>query len=388
MGMSDQNCKVCDYGVENFDAGLSNRAVARIIGCNESTVRTHKMRGCGEDLKVKSVWEAQGKGGEVIVLRSYRTNEDDDNSVPAWPVIDRPSPRKIKRRVTAAPLVKKWKTAVAGADTQIGFRRFEDGSMDPFHDDKAMALFNALVELENPDMTLLCGDILDLPEQGKFAQEAAFANTMQASLDRTYEWLVDIRSKTTGTIDLIEGNHDRRLQNFVEFNAKAAFGLRVAGWPESWPVMSLPHLLRLDELDITYQDAYPNAVVWINNILRAEHGTKVNSSGSTAQKYLAETPHISRLFGHTHRQEIVQRTTWDRMGKIRTQAVNPGCLCRVDGAVPGVHGSIGVTGRPAVVHEDWQQGAAIIRYTDDQFFTELVQFDDGVALYQGQELCA
>jgi len=389
MGPSDNPCKVCDYGVENFDGKLSNRAVARIIGCAESTVRLHKLRGCGEAHALKSVWEAQGKGGEVVTLRSWRIPEDGgDASVPDWPVIDRPSPRKIKRKIASAPLIKKWKTAVAGADTQIGFRRFDDGTMDPFHDDKAMALFNALVEIENPDMTLLCGDILDLPENGRFAQEAAFANTLQASLDRTYEWLVDIRSKTTGTIDLIEGNHDRRLQNFVELNAKAAFGLRVAGWPESWPVMSLPHLLRLDELDIAYQDAYPNAVVWVNNILRAEHGTKVNSNGSTAQKYLSDTPHISRLFGHTHRQEIVQRTTWDRMGKIRTQAINPGCLCRVDGAVPGVHSSVGVTGRPSTVFEDWQQGAAIIRYTDDQFFTELVQFDDGVAMYQGQELVA
>src|SRR5680860_518055 len=122
MGQTDTQCKVCDYGVDNFDRELSNRAVARIIGCNESTVRLHKLRGCGAERRLKSEWEAQGKGGEIIVLRSYHVAENDDDFIPDWPVIDRPSPRKIKRRVAATPLIKKWKTAVAGADTQIGFR--------------------------------------------------------------------------------------------------------------------------------------------------------------------------------------------------------------------------------------------------------------------------
>ena len=177
-------------------------------------------------------------------------------------------------------------------------------------------------------------------------------------------------------------------QNFVELNAKSAFGLRRAEWPDEWPVMSMPYLLRLNELDVTYHDAYPNAHVWVNDVLRAEHGDKVNSKGSTAQRYLADTPHVSRLFGHTHRQEVVQRTTWDRAGKIKSAAINPGCLCRVDGAVPSVHGSIGANGQPSTVYEDWQQGAAIIRYTDDQFFVELVQFEDGMTVYGGKELRA
>ena len=115
---------------------------------------------------------------------------------------------------------------------------------------------------------------------------------------------------------------------------------------------------------------------------------RANSRGSTAQKYLDDTPHISRIIGHSHRQEVVQRTTWDRMGRIMSQVVNPGCLCRVDGAVPGANTSIGASGIPAIQYEDWQQGAAIIRYTDDKFFSELVQFDQGMTVYHGQELRA
>jgi predicted phosphodiesterase len=389
------NCKVCQAGIL-IDTTLTDTALGRMYGVHRKSIYRHRKHVTDEQVlnnpdpffDVPS--ELITSRGKTVRLPdgSYEKIHYDPSKVagvPEWPVIDRPTPIDY-RKFASVSLTRKWKTAVAGADSQIGYRRLEDDTLDPFHDESAMALFTQLVEIENPERVLLCGDIIDLAEQGRWTQEAGFALTTQAAIDRTYRWLVDLRDATQGKIDLIEGNHDKRLQNFVEVNAKAAFGLKRAGWPDEWPVMSIPYLLRLDELDVTYYDAYPNAHVWVNNNLRAEHGTKINSNGSTAQKYLNETPHVSRLFGHTHRQEVVQRTTWDRLGKIRSQAINPGCLCRVDGAVPGVHGSIGANGKSAEYFEDWQQGAAVVRYTDDEFFVELVQFDEGRTVYQGKEI--
>lgn len=392
-------CLMCQANAD-LEPDETNAAAARRLGISKDSVRRHRKHLQGyepvrantslndpffTDIPLEQVTSRgtsrrlEDGSWEKI---SYRPVE----ATPEWPVVDRAANAFKTSKVTFLP-ARKWKVAVAGADSQIGFRSLESG-LDPFHDDRALALFNSIVEGENPDSVLLCGDILDFAEQGKYTQEAAFANTTQLALDRTHEWLADMRSKTAGDIHLIEGNHDKRLQNFVELNAKAAFGLRRAGWPDSWPVMSLPYLLRLDDLNVSYYDAYPNAHVWLNNVLRAEHGDKVNSKGSTAQRYLDETPHVSRVFGHTHRQEVVSRTTWDRMGKIRSSAINPGCLCRVDGAVPSVHGSIGANGAPATVYENWQQGAAVIRYTDDEFFVELIQFEEGRTVYKGQELRA
>jgi len=381
-------CLICENdGTIDWEHD-SNVSIGNQIGRSETSIRRyraeHKGHGAGAPTRrVKSEWEVL-QNGEIVTLKSYSLDPD-DTSVPAWPLIDRPAPLPTTRPV-APSLTHRWETAVVGADTQIGFRRLENGTLDPFHDDQALSLFNQLVEIENPEQVILAGDIIDLPEQGRWGQELGFAGTTQAAIDRTYEWLHNLRSRTSGAIHMIEGNHDKRLQNFVETNAVSAFGLKRAGWPDEWPVMSIPYLMRLAELDITYYDAYPNAHVWVNNILRAEHGTKANSRGSTAQKYLDDTPHISRIVGHSHRQEIVQRTTWDRMGRIMSQVVNPGCLCRVDGAVPGANTSIGARGNVAVQYEDWQQGAAIIRYTDDKFFSELVQFDQGMTVYHGQEL--
>jgi predicted phosphodiesterase len=395
MSKHSEQCLICLSEVE-YDNTLTHAALARKFGVSEGSVRRHRKAVKREEERLGNPDEFFGVPKEIITSRGKSVYMPDGSwekitydasrtaGAPAWPVIDRPTPLPVKR--ASGGLIRKWKVAVTGADSQIGFRNV-NGELEPFHDDSALALFTKIVELEQPNRVVLAGDIIDLAEQGRWTQEAGFALTTQAAFDRTYRWLYDMREASSGSkMDLIEGNHDKRMQNFVEVNAKSAFGLKRAGWPEEWPVMSIPYLLRLDELRVTYYDAYPNAHVWINNNLRAEHGTKVNSNGSTAQRYLAETPHVSRLFGHTHRQEVVQRTTWDRLGKIRSQAINPGCLCRVDGAVPGVHSSIGADGKSATHYEDWQQGAAVIRYTDDEFFVELVQFDDGKTLYQGQEL--
>lgn len=308
---------------------------------------------------------------------------------PAWPVIQ-PGPMFLVPPVTRTPRATKWETAILVADTQFGYRVLNDDTLEPFHDDKAIDVALQIIEAENPNQLVVMGDILDLASQGRFAQEAGFARTTQPSIDRTTLFGAQLRAVTDGQIVFIEGNHDKRLQNFVEANALAAFGLRRGNLPDEWPVMSLPYLLRLDEQNIIYKDAYPTAHWWVNDKLRCEHGTKANSKGSTAAQYMNDTPHISRAHGHTHRLEVQSKTTYDRMGKIRNMAINPGCLCRVDGAVPSVNGAVGLDGAAATYYENWQQGLTVIRYREgDEFFVDgMVQIDEGFAVYQNQEFVA
>lgn len=330
-------------------------------------------------------------GGYWNKLNNVRPTAQSEGSAvaPEWPVIV-PGPSFIVPPVVRTPRATRWETAVLIADTQIGFRFFEDGSSEPFHDEAAIDVALQIIAAENPEQTVVMGDIADFASQGKFAQEAGFARSTQPAIDRTTLLGAQLRSATSGKIIYIEGNHDKRMQNFVEANTVAAFGLRKGGMPESWPVMSLPNLLRLDEYDIIYKDAYPAAHWWVNDKLRCEHGTKANSSGSTAAQYMNESPHISRAHGHTHRLEVQSKTTFDRLGKIRSMAINPGCLCRVDGAVPSVNGAIGSDGKSARVVENWQQGVVVVRFREgDEFFVDgLIQIDDGRTVYQGQEFAA
>ena len=389
---------------------LSGRQAAKALGVNESSVRRRRnrlrertrtetvdsihnrvitlddarelVRKSGDNpddysITIKAGAYGDGKFTNQILLKEKKAEE------PSWPVVQPAAPVQATPPKAAPSLIRGWKTAVIWADTQFGFRRIDDEYI-PFHDDAAIDTAWALVRDLNPHMVVGAGDIIDLPSQSRWAQEAGFAATTQKALDTTHHRMAQLREACSGEIILIEGNHDKRMQNFVETNALAAFGLRKAGLPESWPVMSLPNLLRLDELGIEYKDAYPAAHVWVNNNLKVEHGTKANSNGSTMQKYLRDEPHFSRAAGHSHRLELNTRTTYDRLGRIQSFGINPGCLCRVDGAVPSVNGGIDSSGNPAVVHEDWQQGVAVVRYTDDAIYPSLVPIIDGVAMFEGK----
>jgi len=312
---------------------------------------------------------------------------------PAWPVVQQAAPTVIKAapKSKKAPLDTEWEVAVVLPDPQIGYRLYEDGTMDAFHDEAAMdvaiQIINYLEHEVGVQQVVNLGDFLDLPMYGKYEQEANFAHTAQMAIDKGHIFLADQRAAAPDAkVIVLEGNHDRRMQKFISLNAMAAFGLKRANIPESWPVMSLPYLLRLDELDIEYVDAYPAGAHWINEKLRAIHGDKVRSNGSTAAGYTNEMPHVSTIFGHIHRQEIQSRTTFDRVGKIKSMAVSPGCLCRVDGAVPSVKGSIGIDGKPVTYYENWQQGISVVTYKPEgSFHVELVHIDDGKTLFRGQE---
>lgn len=308
-----------------------------------------------------------------------------DNGAPKWPVIQQAEPVWIApepARVNSIHVDGEYKVAIKCADTQIGFRNLPDGTLDPFHDQAAMHVFIEVCALYQPDKIQILGDFLDLASQGRFAQEASFANTTQKAINEGHFFLARLRHVCPNSeIILIEGNHDLRMQHFIEANALAAFGLKQANMPEAWPVMSLPFLLRLEELDVKYIDSYPAATDWDNDLTRNIHGTKANSKGSTMAQYVHELPHVNTWAGHTHRLEVVYRTVLGARGKaVESYAANPGVLCRVDGSVPSVKGAVGASGIAAKVVEDWQQGFGILYYNEVESWPQVYRIRDGKAI--------
>jgi hypothetical protein len=335
-------------------------------------------------------WTSAPNGGFWNKLNNVRPITEAGDGAPAWPVIQQATPVQVNITARPAKPVRGMKLALKGADTQIGFRRLTDGTLDPFHDSKAMDVFTRAAFKMQPDKIQILGDFLDLASQGRFAQEAAFAGTTQEAIDAGHKFLATLRAMCPDAeIIVIEGNHDKRMQNFIEANALAAFGLKRANMPESWPVMSLPSLLRLDELGIRYVDAYPAATDWDNDTTRNIHGTKANSKGSTTAQYVHQVPHLNTWAGHTHRVEITYHSVIGPRGEaIESYSANPGCLCRVDGAVPSVNGAIGADGTAARIVENWQQGFGLAYYNDTESWPAVYRIRNGVALIDGMELAA
>ena len=307
---------------------------------------------------------------------------------PDWPVMQ-PGPSVIlpASKVKATPR-KGFKTAVIVPDIQIGFYRREDGTYEPCHDERAISIAMQVISDIKPDLIVCVGDNLDFPELGKYRYSPAYAYTTQKSIDRATVLGFELRAASPASkIVWLAGNHEERLPNFLLDNAKAAFGLRKGDTPKSWPVMSVPSLCRFDESGITYVPGYPAGDFWINEKLRVIHGNRVKSNGSTAHIYLNQEK-ISVIYGHIHRSEIAWKTRLDYDGAKTIMAASPGCLARIDGAVPSTKGGTDLDGRPIPVTEDWQQGLGVVYYQDggeNRFSYENMHIYNGWGMYNGVE---
>lgn len=311
---------------------------------------------------------------------------------PKWDPVQQAKPVIINTPKPYKKSKSSQKIFVSLPDPQIGYR-FANEKWESFHDEAAMdvalQIVSWLADNDRVDGVINLGDFLDLPTFGRFEQEAAFAGTTQKAFDRGHLFLQQQRAAAgpDAEIVLIEGNHDRRLEKFISVNAAAAWGLKRANADEL-PVMSIPYLLRLDEIGIIYIDAYPAGAYWLTKNLRAVHGNKARSNGSTAAAYTNADPHISTIFGHAHRLEIQSKTVFDRDGAIKSVAVSPGCLCKVTGSVPSVNGSTKIDGTSAKYYENWQNGILITTVEKEQAFHELVQIDEGIAWFRGNKFVA
>ena len=310
---------------------------------------------------------------------------------PAWPVIQPAAPCIVKAPKVTVHKPRDYKVAVVLPDIQVGYFIDGKGTLHPTHDEAALDVALQLVRYVRPDRVILVGDNADFPELSKYRLSPTFQRTTQPTIDRLGRFAAQLRAAAGDEceLDWLEGNHEFRLSAYIMDNAKAAFGLRQANLPESWPVLSIPNLCHLDQYGITYHSGYPANEVWVNDRLRVIHGHQVTSNGSTAHKYLAHE-RVSTVFGHIHRREWAERTRRTREGARTILALSPGCLCRTDGMVPSTKGGIDLEGMPVPSTEDWQQGVAVFTYEDGDgvFFPEQVPILDGRMLYHGKEFRA
>jgi hypothetical protein len=339
--------------------------------------------------KVKvSEWESQRKGGGTEVLNATSLVLSPKwESGPEWPVVAPAKPTVIKSVVPTRRPRTKWKTCVVLPDPQIGYRLLRTGTLDPFHSEGALSVALKVIQRLQPDLIVNLGDLLDLPAHGTFTQEPAFQQTTQASIDRAHKFLAEQKANSPKSkMILMEGNHDSRLPKNILTNAAASFGLQRANLPDSWPILSVPDLLRLDELGVEYVSGYPNSHYWINDRLVCKHGpTKLRSAGSSAAASI-DDERVSVVTGHIHRIELQHKTRNKRDGFTQNFVASVGCLSRIDGAVPSTKGSVDLFGAPTTNYEDWQQGLGVIRYQEGEgnFHLDITPIFDGSAVLWGE----
>ena len=306
---------------------------------------------------------------------------------PEWPTVQQAKPTVIKYSPSKSKKETDLKKTVILPDTQIGWLRISDGSLIPMHDEAAMEIGIQIIADEKPDVIINLGDFLDLSEwSSKFTVYPEFVLTTQAALDTGHEYLARQRA-TAGPdteIYLLGGNHDNRLEIMVARNTMAALRLRQAKAPDSWPVLSIPFLLRLDDLNVTYVGSYPAGRIKLADAhgeqtpLYALHGEKLD------MKKQANSERQSTIQGHTHHVSMHCETyEVDGMPQ-QVQSWTLGCLCRIDGAVPSTKGGTDEFGRPYKRQESWQHAVGVLTETSDGWWIEPIMIHDGTAFYRGK----
>lgn len=355
------------------------------------------------DIKRVSLYQAMMKdddgNAEIHDLTAIQFSPSWDQG-PEWPVVERGPAFKPQIPKTKSGKPKAWETAVIVPDIQIGFYRksIDSPELEPIHDERAIAVALNVIKDLNPDQVVMVGDNLDFAEFGKFLTAAPFKMMIQAAIDRATLLCKQVREAAPNAkISWIAGNHEARMARYIQTNAEAAFGITQGKLNDElragWPVMSVPYLCRMDDFGISYIPGYPESFVSLNENLMVIHGNKVTSNGTTTTKYLNDA-HVSVIYGHIHRSEYAYRTRQSKNGPRIVMAASPGCLCRIDGAVPSTKSGADEFGRPMMMGaENWQQGIGVVQYQppgvgNEWFNYEPMWIYDGRGFFRGIEYSA
>lgn len=245
--------------------------------------------------------------------------------------------------------------ALVAGDVHVGFLRdTRTGRLTPTHDRRAMSIVAQTVSNLDLDLLVLNGDLLDMAEWSSgYRQKPEYRQTMQPALLELHWWLAGMRKAKPGLrMVYIEGNHESRVYRSILDNLEAAYELTAVG--DVFAAMSVPHLLALDDLGIEWVGGYEDneAALWLSDGLRVRHGDTARSPGLTARA-VVDGAVVSEINGHIHREERTTETRVYRDGRRTVCSQTFGCLCHMDGRVPGDDGE-----------RQWQQGFGLVDVGD------------------------
>lgn len=253
----------------------------------------------------------------------------------------------------------------------------------PHHDKALHELVCRWLDTNRPYGIICSGDLIDLPSVSKYRTNPHMvkdrAHAAQEGVDASYEILHDyVQANPSPYRKLIPGNHEERLQNSILERLPELYDIRRAGEVDLYSVLSVPYLLRLDELGFDWVTApngaeWPDASLTLSDKLAIRHGwLTATKSAATAHKTLDHLGH-SVIVGHTHKQGIAFQTKHEMSGAIRTNVgIEAGTLAEPYG--------LGYAVAP-----DWQQGFAVARvFEDGTFHASLATYVNGTLVWEGQ----
>jgi hypothetical protein len=257
----------------------------------------------------------------------------------------------------------------------------------PFQDEELHEAFCSWLETNKPDHGISLGDLLDFPDISRHRLDPENTANVNECVQLGYDMLRDYRVASPDTDwQILPGNHSERIRNLLldKPSVQPLYGIKRADTPEDTgePVLTLSHLLRLDELGIEYVDpegSYELGQIQISPKLAVRHGWLAKKGSGTSALATLEHLGYSVIVGHTHRQSLVYKTTYDIDGTPTVlTGVEAGCMCRVDQSKHDGRKYPAYTTLP-----NWQQGfSTVTTFPDGLFRIDNATFVNGTLLWR------
>lgn len=313
-----------------------------------------------------NTYEAQRKGGGIMQMWQVKATL---RRKPTW--LLRPARPVDLTPIKPKKVTTKVKTCLVIPDSQNGYKwddRYE--YLAPMHDRRAWDIIIQVAKDLQPDRIDLLGDMVDVANLStRYTRHPGLKHTTQPTIDELHWWLAQLRKNCPNSEILYHcGNHEDRLDRALSDLMPELIGLKRPG--EKQAIHSWEHYLALDKLTIK---AIPNYgdITWLWNRVAIHHGEVVRGGKGGTTKTVSRNAQYSEVFGHVHRLEHHIRTVHGPEGMQYVHAMTPGCLCKLDGEVPGV------SSRP-----DWQQGFGVIYLVDNQVHMQAIPIQEGAAVFQ------
>lgn len=276
------------------------------------------------------------------------------------------------------------------SDAQIDYRRLNDGTLEPIHDERALEVGRQICADIRPDEIINCGDTVDLSALSRFKLDSDhFHRTLGPSFQRVHDYYAELRADCPeAKITEVDSNHNTRLKDFMLKNAPGMYGLKRAGDDDDeYPVFTYPFLANLRSLNINWVSGYGAAEYvygkeYDTPPIVFRHGKTAVNNGSTAARESRDNPETNVVRGHSHRTETAYRTT--RNGSYLATAI-VGAACRITGEVPSYHSAVDDMGHVVPYQENWQQSVLVIEDYGGNYQFNHIPIRDGVAYYDGKE---
>jgi len=208
-----------------------------------------------------------------------------------------------------------------------------------------------LIKENQPNRIIVNGDLVDFPTVGRHRQTTTRCTaTASECIQRGGEILTDLRAAAPEDcqIDLIPGNHDAWLNNYLLGQAGALYEL--TAYDGKAPVWSFENLFRLKEIGVNLvgePDTWPHSYIALTDHLVVHHGDVARKGAGASPLSSMAGKDFAEVHGHTHRQSLVGRTLWLANGETRIyQGGECGAMCQMEQG-----------GFPTYTrHPDWQPG--------------------------------